>query len=82
MADVKCNNCGQVDDHPKHVVHVGYAEVFGNKVFHPQDEDQDGYLEYHFDCDSEFEHLADPATVQAAKNGTHGEDLRNLITGV
>lgn len=76
-----CAGCGQSDTDPKHIVHVGVAEVFGTTTFHPKDVDQDGYIEYHFDCDdtNEFADQANPAVVAQAKSGVHGEALRTFI---
>lgn len=84
MADhveTTCGTCGATDTHPKHVVHVGAATVFDSLVYHPHDVDKDGYVEYHFDCDHEWQDLADPSTVAAAKSGVHGDSLREQIQG-
>jgi hypothetical protein len=81
LVTTTCAGCGQTDDHPVASFHVGVATVFGEKTFHPKDLDQDGYLDYHFDCVPEqLLHLVDPAHVEAATSGTHGDALRTLIT--
>ena len=73
----RCDRCGQSDDHPKHVVQVGG----GNGFWHEDDADRDGFARYHFDCDHDAQGAVDPRTVEAAKSGVHGDDLRALITG-
>lgn len=76
-----CGACGQTDNHPKHAVHVGVATVFDEQTFHPHDTNQDGWVEYHLDCPHKFADALDPAHVEAAKGGVHGDELRALITG-
>jgi len=78
-----CGNpdCGKTDDHPKHSIHVGVAKAFGEPVYHPHDADKDGYVDYHFDCEHEWADALDPRTVEAAKSGVHGDELRALISG-
>lgn len=82
MPDVsKCNGCGQDDDHPKQHVYVPAVSAYGSDMPHPDDHDADGFVSYHLDCSPDhFAQHADPAHVAAAKSGTHGADLRALIT--
>jgi hypothetical protein len=72
-------DCGEVDDHPKHVVQFPPEEVHGRDVFHPLDTDEDGWVRFHHDCEHEYTGSADPRTVEAAKSGVHGDQLRALI---
>lgn len=77
----RCERCGQVDDHPKHLVVVGVGEdpFTGEPIYHPHDTDKDGTVRYHHDCEHDWQHLADPRTVAAAQAGTRGDALRDLI---
>lgn len=86
MAEPKstCGACGQTDDHPKHSVAVGFNnEHTGGGMFHPDDEDRDGVVHYHFDCPTVWharvnaEHHARLAALAGA--GIRGDKLRARI---
>ena len=54
----KCSACGQEDDHPKHMIAVRFQnENTAGEMFHPDDEDRDGVLSYHYDCPSPWNNL-------------------------
>lgn len=80
----RCGACGQIDDHPKHMILVGFNnEHTSGAFFHEHDEDRDGVIRYHFDCPTPW-HAAvtDPVhqgAVAAAISGVHGDDLRARI---
>lgn len=77
-----CDRCGADDDHPKNVVSVGlFVDPWGGPLAHPDDSDRDGTVRYHFDCEHEWQSSIDPRFVDAAQNGTHGDQLRALILG-
>lgn len=77
-----CEICGKTDNHPKAAIYVGVATVFGGPVYHPHDQNKDGWIDYHFNClPDEWLHIADPAHVEAAKSGIQGDELRALIKG-
>lgn len=55
----RCGACGQEDDHPKHQILVGINNQHTKgEIFHPDDEDKDGVIQYHFDCPTEWHDLA------------------------
>ncbi|MGX7679066.1 hypothetical protein ACSMXN_09210 [Jatrophihabitans sp. DSM 45814] len=71
----QCQQCGGVDDHPK----VRIGDAFGSGVV----------MIYHLDClphemeqsfraDPNFGHLR-AAAIDAAKDGTHGDELRAVL---
>lgn len=72
-----CVGCGQLDDHP--MVHVMGSYETDDQIYKAPS--------FHFDClPPEYEsllegpqHAVSRAAVQAAREGTHGDDLRELI---
>lgn len=82
----KCNSCKAEDDHPKFHVFVGQITIQMPEgtvsaipnpggIFHPHDEDQDGYLDYHFDCAAELGHENAATQIDGAQL-LRGEDRR------
>jgi hypothetical protein len=89
----ECDTCRQVDNHPKHQIATGAALAFGAKVYHPDDHNQDGVIQYHFDCDTAKDesglnwhqkvHAAYHAELAAlAASGVKGDALRAEIPNV
>lgn len=79
-----CGACGQTDDHPKHLVIVGFSnEHTSGRMFHEHDGDRDGVVAYHYDCPSVWHQRVNPeyhAKVAAlAASGVRGDDLRRRI---
>jgi hypothetical protein len=75
-----CDACGQSDNHP--MIHVGPAVWRKNERTVVSDPS------FHFDClPGEFEaalgqapqHAVTLATIAAARDGVHGDDLRDFI---
>lgn len=65
------------------MVMVGYQNAnTGWETFHPDDDDRDGIVSYHYDCPSEWHTTAtanDPAfgkIVALATSGIHDDELR------
>lgn len=81
MTESYCDGCGQTDNHPKHSIYVGSAMVYGQQVFHPQDTNKDGLLEFHFDCDDKnpYSEIGDTDAAEKAKSGVKGDKLRAYI---
>jgi hypothetical protein len=86
----KCDRCKQLDNHPKHQVLIGFGNenTVGsntNGLFHNDDEDRDGVVSYHFDCDTPLHSLPGVDQVHLAKvrslaqSGVHGDELRLRI---
>ena len=66
----RCGACGATDDHPKHMVLVGFNNTnTGGQMFHEHDDNRDGVIEYHFDCPTPWHGLA---------NGEHHAKLAAL----
>jgi hypothetical protein len=108
----RCGACGQSDDHPKHMILVGFNNEHTDGMFHAHDHDRDGVIEYHFDCptpwhdlhsklatvaftdavsgdwteESAAQHRATAevhaAIVAKAKEGVHGDELRQWIVNL
>jgi hypothetical protein len=79
LAQVQCDRCGQTDDHP--MVHV-------SGVWRKDDRITITAPSFHFDClPQEFvdlmgdapQHTVTQFAIIAAREGTHGDELRALI---
>lgn len=87
----RCDACGLTDDHPKHMVLVAIAQTPQGNLYHPEDTDHDGVLNFHFDCETVWNDLRsalgvheDPASHahRMAVADFHEEIVRQAKSGV
>ncbi len=79
----RCGACGVTDDHPKHMILVGFNNEHTNGMFHEHDVNRDGVIDYHFDCPTPWHAAVHPeyhAKLAAlAASGIKGDALRARI---